>query len=315
MILIISHKLDFTADYVVNLLNEREIPYRRLNCEDLLAQEISLTVDQEFSYSILGQQNFDAIWFRRTKLPDLPGLTLPQKSYVLGEVDTLLKNLFAAIPGRWLSPPFFVYRAENKLLQLKTARELNFTTPDTLISNSKDQVKAFFEKHKGKIVLKPLCQTKLLNGDNSSFLFTNVVSEEMIKRLYEFDLTPSIFQEHVPKQYELRVTVVAGEVYSAKVDSQQSNETAIDWRRKSLVFEKTTLPSHIENLCVKLTQELGLAFGAIDLIVRPDGEYIFLEINPNGQWVWIETQTQQPISEAIISYLTNGKGDPNGKTH
>lgn len=135
--------------------------------------------------------------------------------------------------------------------------------------------------------------------------FTNVVPQNLIDQLEDFDLTPCIFQRNIPKKYEIRVTVIGEKVFAAAVYSQSDEEAKIDWRRKRLVFKEVQLPAEIENLCVQILKELNLGFGAIDLIKTPEGEYVFLEINPNGQWVWIENQTGQRISEAIIEYLTN----------
>ena len=93
--------------------------------------------------------------------------------------------------------------------------------------------------------------------------------------------------------------------FSASVDSQSDETTELDWRRKRLQFKTAGLPTQIQNLCLKLVKCLGLHFGAIDLIKTPDGKYVFLEINPNGQWVWIENQTGLKISDSVIEFLNN----------
>jgi len=122
-------------------------------------------------------------------------------------------------------------------------------------------------------------------------------------------LTPSIFQEYIEKDYELRITVVGERVFSAKVESQHNEKTKIDWRKEKLKFTEYKLPDAISKKCVLLLKTLDLNFGAIDLIKTKSGEYIFLEINPNGQWAWIEFDTKLEISEAIISFLTQKKYD------
>ncbi|MNE53265.1 Ribosomal protein S6--L-glutamate ligase [compost metagenome] len=116
-------------------------------------------------------------------------------------------------------------------------------------------------------------------------------------------MTPCIYQELIEKEFEVRVTVVGEKVFSASIDSQSDNDTKIDWRKKKLVFTKVELPFEIEYLCIEIVKKLNLLFGAIDLIKDKNGNYIFLEINPNGQWAWIETQTGIEISDAIINEL------------
>lgn len=126
----------------------------------------------------------------------------------------------------------------------------------------------------------------------------------MIETLEIYSLTPSIFQEYIEKEYELRITVVGEKVFAAKVDSQKQEETKIDWRKHKTPFQQYTLPKEISDKCVELTQKLNLSFGAIDIIKNKEGEYIFLEINPNGQWAWLDMETGLNISDEIINYLT-----------
>lgn len=303
MILIITHKTDFTADFVVNKINQREIAYRRLNCEDLLSSEFNIKFAEEFRYSILGESNYKSVWFRRTRLPEIKGLSKEETVYTLSELDGFFKNLFSILPAKWLSSPAAVYEAENKLLQLKTAQQLGFVIPKTLVTNSKEELKEFYRANNRDIIIKPISQTRISYQENSAFIFTNSVSQNLMEQIEQFDLTPCIFQTNIPKEYEIRATVIGEEVFAAAVYSQSDEETKVDWRRKRLKFVEIEMPPEIQNLCVRLLKELNLRFGAIDLIKTPSGEYVFLEINPNGQWVWIENQTGQKISDAIIEYL------------
>lgn len=305
MILIITHKTDFTADFIVNKLNRRGIAYRRFNCEDLLSSEFSVKFGEDFNCSILNENSYKSVWFRRTKLPEIEGLSRAEKIYVLSEIDGFLKNIFSILPAKWLSPPAAVYEAENKLLQLKTAQRIGFRIPNTLVTNSKVDLINFHQMNNRDIVIKPLSQTRISDDKEASCIFTNLFPQNLMEQIEQFDLTPCIFQKNIRKEYEVRATIVGEKVFAAAVHSQTDEETKVDWRRKKLEFVETTLPAEIKNLCVRLTKELNLVFGAVDLIVTPDGEYVFLEINPNGQWVWIENQTGQKISEAIIEYLTN----------
>lgn len=204
MILVISHKQDYTADFVVNKLNKRGISYRRFNCEDILLSNLTLrfqTANTE--YSILGEDHYDSVWFRRTKLPELKGLSDEQKFFVLGETEALLRNLFLIIDAKWLSPPDLVYRAENKLLQLKTAKKIGFSIPNTLVTNSKSELKDFFSDNKKNIIIKPLSQTRIPSIDGDMFIFTNKLPETLIDSLPDVDLTPCIFQENIGKTMRL----------------------------------------------------------------------------------------------------------------
>jgi glutathione synthase/RimK-type ligase-like ATP-grasp enzyme len=119
--------------------------------------------------------------------------------------------------------------------------------------------------------------------------------------------SPMIFQPCLDKRVEVRVTVVGNRVFAAEIHSQRNGRTRIDSR---LDFERTPhyaheLPEPIAEKCCALTARLELAYSTIDLIVTPDEEYVFLELNPNGQYLWIEKITGLPISEAIADHLTS----------
>ncbi|MAU14145.1 MAG: hypothetical protein CMH46_01220 [Muricauda sp.] len=304
MILVITHRTDYTADFVINKLNQRNIPYQRLNCEDLIFQNYAFEINHDFDFYFQGCKTFTSGWFRRTKLPQIQGLTEEERLYLLGEYDALIQNIVSSIDCQWLSQPRHIYFAENKTVQLRKAKELGFNIPPTLITNKKEMVKSFYDRYNGNIIIKPISRTRIDYREQPGFIFTNVVGENVIKNLDSFDMNPCILQKNIEKKYEIRVTVVKDKVFAAAVDSQEDEDTKVDWRRKKLKFRETRLPKTIEQQCVQVVKECNLGFGAIDMIKTMENEYFFLELNPNGQWAWIELQTGQKISEAIISGLT-----------
>lgn len=305
MILVITHKTDYTADFVINKFNKQNIPYKRFNCEDILKSDSSIHFSKGFSYSILGESEFNSVWFRRTQFPQIDGLSGGEKLYVLNEIDGLIKNLSSILDVDWLSQPMHVYNAENKLLQLKIAQEIGFQVPPTLVTTSTEEVKKFYKENEENIIVKPIAHTRIDNGDKANFIFTNKVLKSHISNIDQYDITPCIFQRNIDKKYEVRVTVVGDTIFAAAVNSQNKLDTKIDWRRLKLPFYKTELPNDVRDKCVEIVKMLKLEFGAIDLIKDTDGNYIFLEINPNGQWVWIENDTGLEISSAIIKKLAN----------
>lgn len=305
MILIITHKADYTADFVINKLNQKKIGYKRLNCEDLLLSDYSLNINGHQVLNLLNENCYKSVWFRRTKLPEINGLNEYDRIYILNEIESLFKNLFSVIQSKWLSNPFYVYQAENKLLQLQLAKEIGLTIPPTLITNSKKELLQFYNNNGKNIIVKPISQTRIQDPNNRAFIFTNQMPNSIMTDLSKYDLTPCIYQKNIEKDYEIRVTVVDNKAFSAVVYSQDLEETKLDWRRAKLNFGNIVIPSKIEEMCIKLIKRLNISFGAIDLIKTKSGEYFFLEVNPNGQWVWIENHTGLKISEAIIDFLSN----------
>lgn len=305
MILIITHKEDYTVDFVVNKLNKKGIQYKRLNCEDLINTNYSFDFNNDFTFSFDGVNNFKSVWFRRTKFPEITDLKQEEKHYILTEYDSLLKNIFATINAKWLSEPKFVYNAENKALQLKIAKKIGFNIPQTIITNEKEKIKEFYTTNNQDIIIKPLAHTRINYNNDVAFIFTNSVSQKIIDSIDEFDINPCIFQENVKKDYEIRVTVIDNKVFASSVYSQSNENTKNDWRKEKLEFNSVDIPKDVSDKCIYLLQELNINFGAIDIIKTPKGEYVFLEINPNGQWAWIEMQTGQKMSDEIIKFLKN----------
>lgn len=305
MILIITHKDDFTADFVIDKLNKRGINYYRFNCEDIDKENYLFEKQNKFQFQIDNLNSFNSVWFRRTKLPNLQIKNDAEKFYLLGEYDALLSNLYSQLnTKRWLSHPNNVYQAENKIFQLQAAQKIGFSIPDTIITNQHSVLKEFIAKHNQNVIVKPLSQGRIKQHSGIKTIYTNKISIDIINNLDNYSLTPSIYQEYIEKEYELRITVVNEKIFAAKVDSQKFDETKTDWRKQKIPFEKYPLPDPVSKKCITLLQKLNLSFGAIDMIKNHKGEYVFLEINPNGQWAWLDMEAGLNISDEIINYLT-----------
>jgi hypothetical protein len=307
MILIISHKEDFTADFLIDRLNKSGIEYFRLNCDDLAEISHLYSSSNGFISEVEKFKKFTSVWYRRTKLPNISqkGMSIAEWANVLNEYEALLDNLLHSIDcDTWLSHPDAIKIAENKLFQLRKANDLGFNIPDVLVTNSKEELLKFEALH-GQLVIKPLKNGRVREDGYDKLIYTNRLRKEHLENIENFDLTPCIFQREIKKQYELRVTVVGDVAFAARVDSQNDPETMVDWRKKKLKFTRYELPDNLHKKFLLLTKSMNLSFGAIDLIKSTDDKYYFLEINPNGQWAWVERDTDQPISDHVIHFLQN----------
>ncbi len=304
MILIITHKDDYTADYVIDKLNTSAIPYFRFNCEDYLTNNVTLQFGEQESSIINGCSEFTSVWYRRTRLPEVKAKNEGERIYLLNEMDIFMSNLFGIIKTKWLSNPVAVSTAENKFLQLTLAKKLGFNVPKTLVTTDKKALISFIKKNKNTVI-KPIGRGRIDYTDNTSkLIFTNIITERVITEIESFELTPAIYQEYIEKEYELRVTVVGKDIFAASVDSQSKEESLVDWRREKIKFEHYNLPEDLTRKCLSLLEMLKISYGAFDFVKGKNGLYYFLEVNPNGQWVWIEKDTGQLISESIIKFLT-----------
>ena len=142
--------------------------------------------------------------------------------------------------------------------------------------------------------------------------YTQTLNGEQLQRVPEeaFSQTVSFLQSYIEKQFELRVTVVGQDVFAAKIDSQKyaKGQGAEDWRQAEdpdKFLSSYEMKEEDQKKCLEVVTRLGLNFGCLDFVVQPDGELVFLECNPNGQWLWIELATKAPISESIAIFLAN----------
>lgn len=141
-------------------------------------------------------------------------------------------------------------------------------------------------------------------------IFTSLVDDSHLDQLEAVKYAPCIFQEYVPKQVDLRVTVFGERVFATEIHSQAAEQSKNDWRRlPALMLPHCphALPDEIAEKCVRLVRTLGLAFGAIDMALARQDQYFFLEINPNGQWAWIEQRTAQPLTRSLVDLLVAGR--------
>jgi glutathione synthase/RimK-type ligase-like ATP-grasp enzyme len=235
----------------------------------------------------------------------------PTHKFVEGECRTFLRDLWDSLRCFWVpAAPAMLDRTQLKAAQLRLAGELGFELPPTLITNHAEDLLEFYREHNGNIV------SKLAGIGFSATLgqtfcrYTERVSKRDLGYARAIRFCPMIFQAYVPKRVELRITVVGDRVFAAEIHSQHSHHTRHDWRRYDLDATPHfthELPPEVEQRCIRLLQKMGLSYGAIDMIVTPDGRYVFIEINPSGQYMWIEQVTGLPITDAICDLLISGK--------
>jgi hypothetical protein len=249
------------------------------------------------------------VWLRRpSSVEPHPNVVDPvARELIKQESADFLGDLWNCLDCAWLpAPPRDVFRAQMKGYQLGLAASLGLEVPPTLVSNEPRAVLDFYQTHRGRVVCK-LFSDGLYRGTKEYNRYTQVVSTRDMGYVDSSRYCPQILQAYVEKRLELRVTVVGERVLAAEIDSQSTNHTRDDWRRYDFTHtphRPHALPDDVARRCVALVERLGLCYGAIDLVLTPDGRYVFLEINPNGQGLWIEQMTGLPISDAICDLLT-----------
>jgi hypothetical protein len=277
-------------------------------------------------------ENVTAVWDRSNgHLHRLKPVKNDLSSYIAAESQSFLDGLPALMPqALWIDDPLKVLVARNKLRQLHAAVQMGFTIPETYVGTDPEIARELIERYDAlalkalqrqfiKYELSPLHKLWMLVRDfrpctqyqRHTRIFTRrfarAEAEPILERL---PVAPVIVQEYVRKRLELRVTVVGARVFACAIHSQEGGlEARVDWRREAgtLRHEPYALPEAVAAKCVALLRYFELQFGAIDMIVTPEGEYVFLENNPNGQWLWIQQRTGLPIAEAIAELLVAGR--------
>ncbi|MBN3873630.1 MvdD family ATP-grasp ribosomal peptide maturase [Nostoc sp. JL33] len=272
------------------------------------SERVTLSVDDQ----TLDLSEVSAVWYRRiaigSKIPDSMDRQMRQAS--IQESRVTIQGMIASIQGFHLDPLPNIRRAENKQLQLQVARKLGLDTPRTLTTNNPQAVKQFAQECKQGMITKMLSSFAIYDQQGwEKVVFTNPISSEDLDNLDGLRFCPMTFQEKIPKALELRTIIVGRRVLTAAVDSQALDQARYDWRKQGIAlldaWELYTLPQDVEEKLLKLMAEFGLNYGAIDIILTPDGRHIFLEVNPVGEFFWLERCPGLPISQAIAQVLQN----------
>jgi hypothetical protein len=318
MILIVAEHDDPHADQVAKMLQQRGVDSVRFAQTDFPTRaelSLSYTPDGQAHHTLrIGAElvelnRLQTVWYRlgAYPVPHAHHAEQHHRDYVAEECRCFLHDAWHSLECAWVpAPHFVVQRAQLKATQLRVAASLGFELPPTLISNSPDDFLDFYRQHNGKVVSKQAGFALIRHGIGQYVRYTDVVSRRDVGYAHAVRYCPIIFQAYVPKRVELRITVVGKQVFPAEIRSQETSHTRHDWRRYDhfkTSYAPHPLPPEVARRCVQLVERLGLCYGAIDMIVTPDGRYVFLEVNPQGQCQWIEEVTGMPINEALCDLL------------
>ena len=312
IVLLVTVSYDAAPEYVGTALERRSIPFFRLDT-DRFPLEVVASFDPQGDLVISDRERsisgteVKSVWYRRNVAPNLPESLDPgTRQFCERETRAFLEGTLTTLPTqRWLSPPQAIWRAERKPYQLAVATQLGFTLPHTIVTNDQAAVRGFSQEH--RLVAKAVSSGYIAGPYGNQAIFTSALDSGDLEDLDGLALAPVTFQEKVDKSSDIRVTVVGDEVFAVEILSQGRESSRVDWRATddpNLEHRTHELPSTLAHRCQRLVSYLGLGFGAIDFALKPDGTYVFLEINPNGEWLWLEDQLGLPISDRIAAWLS-----------
>ncbi len=304
------------ADLVARELHKNGFDFFRFNTEAASEYEICLDIGGEshIKNTLTGRHlrlsGVKSVWLRRRSIPIISNVSEEFLSLVENEWKLFFQNLWTAMQDSfWISPPDAIDSARSKFEQLRRAQNIGLSVPETRFTNSLSSAQELRLKNSGGIIFKPH-DMGALHPKSGKAVYTNLCDFGVLedpKAKDSLRICPGIFQEYIPKTHDVRVNVVGERVFATEI---RSTTEKLDWRRynfTTLSHREISLPDEVRDGCIRLVKSFGLQFGAIDFAACEDGRLIFLEINANGQWAWIQAMTGQPISTAITDLLVTGK--------
>lgn len=301
-VLIISNRYDFSSDFICLELKKQNVDYLRINRDELKDYSIEfdplkatikgcyLNVDFFISNEHLKSIYFRAPVFLRDIFQDHID---DEEQLIRTQWTAFVRSLCIFENVKWFNNPTDIYKAEIKPYQLFLANKLGMRVPSTIISNE-IKTNAFPSAIKS-------IDTAFINSQNDeAFIYTEIYRHGDLKNS-KFK-SPFFIQQGLIPKTDIRVTVVENQCVAIKIFSD--HELDEDWRKTkdNLCYEIIELPSKIKNFCIDYVKYLKLNFGAIDLILHKD-EFYFIEINPTGEWSWLQHATGFKFDNLIVNSL------------
>jgi glutathione synthase/RimK-type ligase-like ATP-grasp enzyme len=233
-----------------------------------------------------------------------PELDPAQAHWAAGEAREALNGLWRTLDARWVNPPLAEAAAVSKPEQLQRARLHGLAVPETLVTNDGAEAQEFASA--GQTICKPMGRGAITVDGAERLFFTRLLNDDDVAALATIGPEPYLLQRLIPKQYDLRVTIIGEELFAVRIDSQVDSESSVDWRRgdaNELNHEAIDLPRDVAERCLALIKSYGLVFAAVDFAVDPEGRHVFFEINPSGQWAWLEERAGVPLRGRLAALL------------
>jgi glutathione synthase/RimK-type ligase-like ATP-grasp enzyme len=313
-VLIVTNDHDEHADAVILELKKRGVPVLRFHPEDFPhACSVSIEIqDGRIQGELRNAEHrvaFDEIcgaWYRRSRNLYMGAVTRTSEKlddYVKAQSTATVVAVCAGLQTLWVSHPFKLRRGEVKALQLLEASRAGLKIPQTLISNDPARATAFVDALGAReCAIKPLIAIGVSDEHGYRLPLTTMLPPG--HSLESVALAPTMLQPYVDKAFELRCVVIGDQIFCAKLDSQSDEKSRIDWRAGDPEHEIFSLPRDVEGAIHRLLDSFELNFASLDMIVTPEGEFVFLELNPNGQWLWLEYELGLPLVATMADLLT-----------
>lgn len=243
------------------------------------------------------------LWWRRPKADQeitARAGTAHERSLVNNDCRGALGGVLAAtFRGQWISPPEATDRAADKVYQLALAREAGFRVPRTLVSQSREDIIAFTRRVERTIV-KPVV------GARGPALYTRWLDAPEGISASSFEVCPAIYQEYIKGRRHIRLNCFGEQMYAALIETDE-----LDWRPNlNVPMSPWPVPEDLRRRVGTVLRRLGLRMGVVDLKLTPQDEPVWLEVNPQGQFLFLEPLTGEPLTEHFADFLLSAATEP-----
>ena len=308
MILVVAHEEDDHAMAVMAELSAASHPVELLDTAQFPRSGAVIERfdggERSFAFATQGRHvsldDCGAAWWRRPQPFTLhDGLSMQATAFVYGECHEAMAGLWPSIPAQWVNSPQLDSAAHHKPYQLTVAAEVGLTIPRTLITNDPDAARELIrEVGLERTVYKTFLATE------QCWRETRIMRPSDLEHMDALRMAPVIFQEYVAADADLRVTIIGPHLFATAIRAAPGGYE-VDYRMDmpGASFQEAALPEPVAARLRDLMQRLGLVYGAIDLRRTPEGEYVFLEVNPAGEWRFVEERTGQPMTRAMATVL------------
>jgi hypothetical protein len=303
VILLAADREDVHAVRVADLLRREGNSVRFVHASGFGTAH-SLTFDPSTGGGVLRTDDIEvaaadvsSVWYRRPGRPVVDDdITDPlDRTFAEREWQAAIDGFFSVVPSLVVSPPL-CQRAAIKPRQLSAARCAGLRVPETVITNDVDEAEAFVARHSSVV-------HKAISSPSHRFLDTRVWGEREVECLADLPLCPIILQERIEGPSDIRVTIVGRRMFAARIDTA-AGHAGVDSRLDlDAPCVPHVLPDEVSAALLCVMEKLGLLFGTVDLKLTETNEYVFFEVNPQGQFLYIEILTGQPISAAVAALL------------
>jgi glutathione synthase/RimK-type ligase-like ATP-grasp enzyme len=313
--LILTSDFDLEANLVGIGLRKQGIDYVRMSMKDVSKRlKISYEIGDgqtKFNFDI-NDRTFkisenSVVWLRNFNIKEITFKNSQLLNlFLLQSWESSIVSFFSNLDCTWINSISSSLKGNDKVYQLINAKKFGFEIPDTLITNEIHRVRNFYNLHNKDIIMKTINNHSIEFDGKIYSRYTRPLTDNVMPKFKNCLISPFIFQKRIKCSYELRVTIIGDRIFVAKLDRNFNLNRSFIPHQGTFphsITEYLELSDNFKERCIQFVDSLGLVYGALDFIVDSKGGIFFLEINPTGDWYWIEKQTRMPITKAMIDLI------------